>query len=220
MRRVIVLRPEPGASETVDRARRRGLDAIAIPLFEIQPLDWVAPAAAAFDGLLLTSANAVRQAGAQLQGLRALPAYAVGEATAAAARAAGLRVVETGESGIDGLLRAIDPRLTLLHLCGEDRIVPAAARRLLTAVPVYRASVREEPDLTAAIGGVALVHSPRAGQRFAELIGERRSIAIVAIGGAAAAAVGDGWDRIAVADRPSDQALLALAARLCNKTAA
>ena len=38
MRRVLVLRPEPGASATVERARERGLDAIAAPLFEIEPI--------------------------------------------------------------------------------------------------------------------------------------------------------------------------------------
>ena len=40
MRRVLVLRPEPGASATVERARRLGLDAVAIPLFEIEPVAW------------------------------------------------------------------------------------------------------------------------------------------------------------------------------------
>ena len=39
MTRVVVLRPEPGASETVARAAERGLDAVAIPLFRIEPLD-------------------------------------------------------------------------------------------------------------------------------------------------------------------------------------
>ena len=62
MRRVLVLRPEPGAAATVKRARARGLDAVAIPLFEIEPLAWEAPPAGGFDGLLLTSANAVRHA--------------------------------------------------------------------------------------------------------------------------------------------------------------
>ena len=43
MRRVLVLRPEPGASATVERARARGLDAFAVPLFAIEPLDWDVP---------------------------------------------------------------------------------------------------------------------------------------------------------------------------------
>ena len=87
MRRVIVLRPEPGASETVARARELGLDAVAIPLFEVEAVEWTAPEAGGFDGLLLTSANAIRHGGDQLQSLRGLPVYAVGKATSEAARA-------------------------------------------------------------------------------------------------------------------------------------
>ena len=87
MRRLIVLRPEPGASATVERAQALGLDAFAIPLFRVEPIAWTAPDAGQFEGLLLTSANAVRHGGDQLERLRGLPVYVVGEATAEAARA-------------------------------------------------------------------------------------------------------------------------------------
>jgi uroporphyrinogen-III synthase len=68
---------------------------------------------------------------------------------------------------------------------------------------------------------VALIHSPRAGRRFAELV-DRASIArggvtIAAISPAAAEAAGEGWARVEAAERPADDVLLALAARLCNK---
>ena len=88
MRRLLVLRPEPGASATVKRARERGLEAVAAPLFEVEPLTWQAPDVDAFDGLLLTSANAVRHGGDELLKLRGLEVYAVGEATADAAASA------------------------------------------------------------------------------------------------------------------------------------
>ena len=68
--------------------------------------------------------------------------------------------------------------------------------------------------------GVALVHSPRAGQRLAELVDDRATLAIAAISQAAADGAGAGWRRIDVAERPSDDALLAIAARLCNKPGA
>ena len=220
MRRVIVLRPEPGASETVARARELGLDALAIPLFEIEPVPWTAPRAESFDGLLMTSANAVRSAGDGLRGLRELPVYAVGEATAAAAGAAGLGVVAAGDGGVDALLGSADPRLRLLHLCGEHRTAPAGGGPAITAVAVYRSRIREEADLAALAGSLVLVHSPRAARRLAELVEQRAAIAIAAISPAAAAAAGGGWEWVEAADRPSDQALLALAARLCDKTAA
>jgi uroporphyrinogen-III synthase len=214
--KVLVLRPEPGASETLFRARERGLDAVAIPLFEVEPVDWQTPNPELFDGLLLTSANAVRRAGNQLRGLRSLDVYAVGEATADAARRAGFEIAVTGTSGVEQLLGSISPDLKLLHLCGEERKEGAGAPQRITPIAVYRSKAVEEPDLTSAQGIVALVHSPRAARRFAELAVDRRSISIAAISQAAAEAAGSGWRKVAVATQPTDDALLALAAGLCN----
>jgi uroporphyrinogen-III synthase len=217
MTRVLVLRPEPGASATVERARALGLDAVAAPLFEIEPVDWEAPEAIRFDGLLLTSANAVRFGGDQLETLRGLKVYAVGEATAAAARDAGFDIAATGDDGVDRLLGSIEAGLKLLHLCGTERRAPQNARQSITAVVVYRSEETDAPDPLLAHESVALIHSPLAGQRFSEIIGSRSSIGIVAISNAAADALGPGWKWVEIADRPSDEALLALAARLCNK---
>lgn len=217
MRRVVVLRPEPGASETLARARQLGLDAVSVLLFEIEPIAWNVPGGD-FDGLLLTSANAVREAGEKLSALLHLPAYAVGEATAAAAAAAGLHVAAVGNSGVDALLGAIDPALRLLHLCGEDRAMSTGATQSIIAVPIYRAVPLENPDLAALPGSVVLIHSQRAGRGLADLAADRSTVVIAAISEAAAAGAGTGWAQVAVADRPSDEALLALAARLCNKS--
>jgi len=217
MSRILVLRPEPGASVSVRRARELGLDAVAIPLFEIEPVAWSRPDPARFDGLLLTSANAIRQAGDGLNELRGLKAYAVGEATAEAARAAGFDVAAKGDSGVCRLLGSIEPDLRLLHLCGADRREPDAPRQSITAVPVYRAKAVEQADLGGVEESIALVHSPRAARRLAELVKDRASVTIVAISQAAADAAGAGWKEIAVADQAADEAMLALAAGLCNK---
>src|SRR5579864_5322577 len=107
MRRVLVLRPEPGANTTVTRARERGLDAVAAPLFKIEPVSWLAPEVGDFDGLLLTSANAVRSAGAQLENFLALPVYAVGKLTSEAARERGFIIAAVGNCGIDRLIESI-----------------------------------------------------------------------------------------------------------------
>jgi uroporphyrinogen-III synthase len=216
MRRVLVLRPEPGASVTVERARRSGLDATAVPLFEIEPVQWQAPEAGSFDGLLVTSANGIRAAGQQLQSLRGLKVYAVGAATAQAAREAGFDVAASGEAGVDRLLDSIEADLQLLHLCGQDRREPRA-RQEITPVVVYRAKPIQAPDFAGANGSIALLHSPRAAQRFAELVSDKHSIAILAISTAASEAAGGGWEKVEVATEPTDDALLALAATLCNK---
>ena len=216
MRRVLVLRPEPGAAATLTRARERGLAAVAIPLFEIEPLAWQAPEASGFDGLLLTSANAVRHGGEALASLRGLKVYAVGEATAHAAREAGFDIGATGDDGIDRLLGSIEPDLRLLYLCGRDRRDTAAATQRISAIPVYHANAIDNPDFSGATGSVALIHSPRAAERFAELVRDRAMILIAAISRAAADAAGTGWQAVEVAETPTDDALLALAARLCN----
>jgi uroporphyrinogen-III synthase len=217
MRRVLVLRPEPGASATADKARERGLNAIAVPLFTVQPVAWEAPAPRRFDALLLTSANALRHGGEGLQALRGLEVYAVGEATAQAARDAGFNVAATGDAGVDHLLGSIRPDLKLLHLCGADRAAPNLAPQAITPVKVYRSMPLPAPDLSSAGGSVALVHSARAGARLAELVNDRSSIAVAAISAEAADAAGGGWRVVVMADQPSDAALLALAASLCNK---
>jgi uroporphyrinogen-III synthase len=219
MRRLLVLRPEPGVGATVERARKRGLDAIAAPLFTIEPLAWDTPDPTRFDALLLTSANAVRHAGGQLATLTSLPAYAVGDATADAARNADFAIAAVGDSGIDRLLDSIAPGLRLLHLCGEDRRTADQPRQRITAVPVYRAREVETPDLSVRPGDIALIHSPRAGRRFAALVRDRAGISIAAISEAAAKAGGSGWAAVHSAREPTDDALLALAARLCNNPA-
>lgn len=217
MPRLLVLRPEPGASATAERARARGLDAVIVPLFEVEPVQWEAPEAGGFDGLLLTSANAVRHASDQLEALRGLKTYAVGEATAEAARDKGFDIAATGDAGVGRLLGSIERDLKLLHLCGEDRAAISDARQTITPVVVYRSKAVDAPDLSAAQGNFVLIHSPRAGGRFAELVDGRSSVTVFAISDAAARAAGEGWKQVEVADEPSDEALLALAASLCNK---
>ena len=217
MRRLLVLRPEVSANATVARARAAGLEAIAIPLFEIEPVEWQAPDAGSFDGLLLTSTNAVTSAGEQIDLLRGLRVYAVGDATAEAARGAGFDIAATGDSGIDRLLDSIEADLRMLHLCGAERREPRDARQAITPLTVYRSREIDQPDLSPAPGQLALIHSPRAGMRFAELVKDRTTIAVAAISKAALEAVGEGWEMAEAADAPNDDALLALATRLCNK---
>jgi uroporphyrinogen-III synthase len=220
MRRLIILRPEPGAGATVESAKAMGLEALAIPLFKIEPLEWQAPDPSGFNGLLLTSANAVRQAGGKLETLRGLRTYAVGEATCNAARDAGFDIASTGDAGVERLLGSIASELKLLHLCGEHRTA-VEAKQAITAVPVYRsAELPPSADFAGIAGQTVAVHSPRAAKRLAELVDQagidRATIRIAAISDTAASAAGPGWDACEAADNPTDRALLALAARLCD----
>ena len=218
MRKLLLLRPEPGLSESAARAAGLGLDVVARPLFRIEPVEWKAPDPTEYDALLLTSANAVRQAGPGLAGFRWLPAYAVGAATAEAAETAGLQLAGVGRSDIEALLTEIPGSPKLLHLAGEHRREPETTHSI-DRVTVYRSATIDNPDLPPLGGLVAAVHSPRAAARLAELATSRDHTAIAAISRAAADACGPGWERIEVAPRPDDMSLLAVAAMLCHTSA-
>ena len=219
MRRLFILRPEPGASDSAARARELGLEPVVAPLFEIEQAVWEAPEPGGFDALLLTSANAVRYGGEALRRLRGLPVHAVGAATAAAARDAGFDIASTGDSDVERLLGSIEQDLRLLHLCGEHRKSVAKAPQEITQITVYRSEALRAPTELAELGGqVAAVHSPRAAERLADLVDDaaRASVRIAAISEAAASAAGEGWQRVEAAGEPNDQALLAIAKRLCE----
>lgn len=219
MRRLFIFRPEPAARQTLIKATALGLDPVSIPLFELEAFEWSAPNPHDFDALLLTSANTVKMAGQQLDRYRTLPVHAVGEGTAVAAQVAGLGIATVGSGGIDLLLAEVNPDTRLLHLCGEDRREPSLEGRSITSVPVYRASEKGDVSgLEALDGQTAILHSPRAARRLAELVAPeaRTTIRVGAISEATAAAAGEGWEEVRVAASPNDGELLALAARLCE----
>src|SRR4030095_11003494 len=120
---VLILRPQPGADETAARARALGLDPVVASLFTVHPRAWQAPNPAAFDAVMLTSANAVRYGGDALTPFLTLPCFAVGEATTGAAREAGFRDIRTGPgdgAALVGMMAAAGVRAAF-HPCGEDR---------------------------------------------------------------------------------------------------
>ena len=212
---MLVLRPMPGNTETVGRLAALGVVALPMPLFAVEPIAWVPPRLADIDALLLTSANAVRHAGRAMASVSAVPAWCVGEATAAAARGAGLTVARVGTEGVTALIAGTSQQL--LWLCGEERTTLLHQdEQRVTAIPVYRSA--ELPFLASALdhAGVAMLHSARAARRLAALVPDRASIAIVAISADVAAAAGEGWRSVAVAARPSDTEMVAIAAKLCQ----
>jgi len=215
MRKLLIIRPEPGASDSAQRARALGLDPLVCPLFAVEPVAWTVPDPARFDGLLLTSANAVRFAGIRLAELAGLPVAAVGDATTRAARVAGLTVDDVGKGDVGALLSSLPGRRRLLHLAGEHRVEPAS-RHAVEAVTIYRAVAIADPALPDVAGMAVAVHSPRGGARLADLVAERGRTSIAAISAAAASACGSGWEAVSWPEEPSDSAVLALAARLCQ----
>lgn len=213
--KVLILRPEPGAGETAAKARALGLEPVVAPLFTIRPLAWESPDPAAFDAVILTSANAARYGGDGMTPFLALLCYAVGGRTAEEARRAGFANIRTGAADGRALIAMARKAgiKSAIHFCGRDHI--AFGEPVVAEIPVYAAELVDgfPSDAEAAI---ALFHSPRAAVAFAERVNDRAATHIVAISPQTAEAAGGGWKSIHVAAAPTDQALLELAAQLCQ----
>lgn len=130
--RLLVTRPEPDGERTAAELRARGHDVLLAPMLRVQALQDAELGAELGTGpwaaILLTSANGARAVAShrRLVELVRLPVLAVGEATAAAARAAGFaQVASAGGDGAD-LVRLVTRQMArvtgpLLYLSGEER---------------------------------------------------------------------------------------------------
>ena len=220
-RPIAILRPEPGNRVTATAIEAAGRTAIRLPLFTARSVAWTAPDPAAFDALLLTSANALRHGGPQLDALLGLPVHAVGHVTAEAARRIGFGIAHIGNAGATELLAAAQAagvRRALL-LGGRERML-AAGGIVAQAITVYASEPLDiAPEQAVRLrGAVALVQSARAGGRLAELVApDHRAItSIAAISARAAAAAGPGWRRIEVAADTRPDTLIELALHLAD----
>ncbi len=146
---------------------------IGKPLFAIEPVPWDPPPVDEFDGLLIGSANAIRQAGHGLALFRGMDVYAVGGATANEAEKAGLNIRAVGEGGLQALLDSLVPApLSLLRLAGLDHVAlnPPANITIEKRI-VYRAYSHELPQSIAdrlADGGIVMLHSAAAADHFSQ----------------------------------------------------
>lgn len=209
--RILVVRPQPGADATAARLMALGHEALVHPLLATQAVDWALPTAAP-DAVILTSAAAVHHAGPQADALKSLPAHAVGEATAAAARAAGWADVAAGPGTVQALLDGLQPG-RYLHLAGaEVTAVTVPPTLSLARVTVYATPLLPLPALLDA--QAVLLHSPRTAAQFAaewdRLGGRRADVALFAISAATLAAAGGGWASASAAREPNEAALLAM----------
>jgi uroporphyrinogen-III synthase len=158
-RRVLVTRATHQASKLCDGLRALGAEPIAVPVLEIRPPASFAPLDAAlrrlegYDWLILTSANTVYALverasllDISLDGIALPQVAAVGEATAAAARQAGLPVAfvppaYVAESLVEGLLQ------TLQDGASSQRILLARAAVARDVIPDALRSAGAEVDV-------------------------------------------------------------------------
>ncbi|MEO3389401.1 uroporphyrinogen-III synthase [Mesorhizobium sp. CAU 1741] len=189
-RRVLVTRPQPGADRSGEKLTARGFAPLILPLTEIvQSHPSTLPDPAHVDVVVLTSVNAVRHApAALLAALADKPVIAVGDATAAAAEAAGFTAVRSVSGDAVELARLAAAMLPagsrLLHVTGVHRTFGLHDRLRQAGLAValyetYRAQkVSYSTDfLGATLGGDtiwgAMVMSPRGAALLAELASHR-----------------------------------------------
>lgn len=228
---VVVTRPQPGA--TAARWRGRGATVTVAPLLDIAARAWDPPADAP-DAVAFTSANGVRLAGPGANAFKHLPVFAVGTATAAAARAAGwtdVRDVAARGGTATAVFAAASTAgvANLLHLAGTDRVAAAVPPGLAVAVrEVYTAALLDLPGHVAGVidGGrvdAVLLYSPRTAAHFGGQVDaagiDRSRVALAVLSPAVAVAAGGGWRTVAVAATPDDIALFAAATALGDAAA-
>jgi uroporphyrinogen-III synthase len=234
--KALVTRPAENAAPVAAALRARGIEPLLAPLLEIEPEPEGAArlrgALAGVQAVLFTSANGVR-AFAEASDRFELPAYCVGDASAATARLAGFRVVASAAGDVADLIALVASRLApkngaLLYAGGRDTAgeldaALAAKGYSLRHVVLYRAVAAQvlAPEVAAALRrgeiGLALFFSPRTARTFvrlarqAGLVEQCKDVVTVALSGNVAAALSSmQWRAVATARMPNLPSLLAV----------
>jgi uroporphyrinogen-III synthase len=185
--RLLVTRPEPDAGREAEILAARGHEGVLAPLLTVEFCDAPLELEGA-QGLIVTSRNALRALASRRELGQALklPLFAVGEATARAARELGFASVTTGPGTGAALAELISgeskpERGPLVHLAGETLafdLKSALERQQFTvrqpvlyrAVPASAFPAEVLSLLKAGeLDGVILM-SPRTAKTFAELV--------------------------------------------------
>jgi len=187
MAQALVTRPREDAEPVARALAERGISVMIEPLLGIEPIPGVTVDPTGLQGLLVTSANGARTL-ARLLPDRALPVWAVGDASARVARDLGFATVRSAGGDVEDLAALVaahaDPAAgALLHAAGETVAGDLSARLRETGFAVrretlYRAvtATRLSPDLCQALQAgtidLALFFSPRTAATFATLVAD------------------------------------------------
>lgn len=231
--KVLVTRAEGDAEKLAARLAAHGHDSVIENLMIIRPRPEAARGLASFlDGVqatLFTSANGVRAFVAATP-RRDFRAFAVGDATAAAARDAGFADVTSAGGAVEDLAKLVIARLkpkdgALIHVAGNvtagdlARLLEAAGfavRRavLYEAVPSEALSQTTRDAIKRGEIDAAVFFSPRNAATFVRLAtgldeGCKHMIAVALSAAVAEKLAPLPWRRVAVAGAPNEDALLA-----------
>jgi uroporphyrinogen-III synthase len=228
LKRILITRPEPGATQTAARVTALGLLPIVAPVLSITARQPTVPDRVAAS--LLTSRNAIAACPASLHGR---PVFAVGTATAAQAAEAGFRHVFSADGDatalailVAGALSPMDGSLFLPTGQGQGRDLATSLRRrgfrvvrrvayqaaCVPVLPEAAATHLRQGQVTAAMffSGETSRHFVRL-LRAMELVDTVRNVEAVSISERAAVALRPlPWRRISVAAKPNQDAMLVL----------
>ena len=171
--KIWITRAEPGAEATAARVRERGHTPLVAPLLAVRMVEDPQIDLSGVRALAFTSANGLRAfAGACAD--RSLQVFAVGAATAQAAREAGFRRVLSADGDVNALADGIAARRSEI---GGAVLHPGAALGRagveVRALTLYdTVPVEPTPDQLEALAqaDVALVHSAKAGRALAKVL--------------------------------------------------
>lgn len=231
--KVLVTRAEGDAEKLAARLAERGHDSVIENLmiirFRPETARGIGPFLDGVQGVLFTSANGVR-AFAEATQRRDFRAFAVGDATATAARAAGFADVTSASGAVDDLAKLVISRLrpkegAVFHAAasvtaGDLQGLLEAAGFSVRRVALYEAveSERLSDATRAAITqnqiDAALFFSPRNAATFVRLAtgleeGCKHMVAVALSSAVAEKLAAMSWRRVAVAATPNETALLA-----------
>jgi uroporphyrinogen-III synthase len=233
MTRMLVTRPEPDCQSTLARLDALDIEALAVPLMVRQNIKVSLPPPDGFTAMVLTSANAVRALEEQgaLSTYLQLPVFAVGDRTAHEAEAAGFVRVSSAAGALKDLVNAMDiSRLpgpvfypAAKHGSGDLAQALAPLGIMVVTARIYdMVAIDELPAdvLNALRNGdihAVLHYSRRTAEIFAELTValdkvQRRRIAMLCLSETVAEPLLENhFSRISLADRPEEDAMMALA---------
>lgn len=231
--KILVTRPEPDASDTAARLNAVGLEPVLAPLLEMHVLETGLPDAKNLTAIALTSANALRALEQQdkLTAYLHLPVFTVGDRTAAHARDAGFETVTSADGSFDDLIALLAKQNftgaifypTAANATGDlaKALAPAGIMALPARIYEMRPTTELSKDTIAnlvsrEIKAVSL-YSRHTAETFCALTealdkGARAALTALCLSeNVAAPMIANRFTRIALADYPSEEAMMALA---------
>lgn len=233
--RILITRPVDEAQRTANRLRTLGHETLIAPLLRIELISDAPLGRGPWSAVVMTSGNAARalMAHALCSDIIALPVFAVGRQTAAAAKAAGFSEVISSDGDSGDLVRVISKRMPnrdgpLLYLAGSDIARDLAGDLAkdgfkVETIVLYRATAAnaftEEVKRAMREGGIdgVLHYSRRSSAIFVacgqsgELLSEIKALTHFCLSQRAAEPLREiGATDIRIARRPDEEALIEL----------